>query len=216
MRPRIPEKRLLWAVTILPVVAVHGSYLISWGQGFVPGCLPYWEGCTSISATGRQGFAYVFFKVLMLPQAMLLLTLWLLLARQTSPSVGKILRCSGMLGAVFLVLYVVFLGSEGDVYRLLRRYGVFVFFLGTWIAQITATVHWWRSRDRARSLDRWLRVQLVVLPLMFAYAVAEVPLGTFGVGDNRAENVIEWGFALLMQVWFATLLGRRNCSAKSV
>ena len=39
---------------LLPLVCVHTTYLIAASHGHVPWCVPYWDSCTSISATGRQ------------------------------------------------------------------------------------------------------------------------------------------------------------------
>ena len=102
------------------------------------------------------------------------------------------------------MLYTVFLGSSGDIYRLMRRYGVFVFFLGTLIAQIIATRRLGQITDsstRAPAL-----AQKLLLSFMILLALAEVPLGQFGLADDAAENVIEWNFSLLMQLWFASWL----------
>ena len=105
--------------------------------------------------------------------------------------------------SAFLVLYTVFLGSSGDFYRLMRRYGVFVFFLGIFIAQIIATrrLAMINVEQRPRAL---LLVQCVLLGFMTVLGLAEVPLGTFGLKDDVAENIIEWNFSLLMQLWFLT------------
>ncbi len=192
----------LWAV-FLPLIAVHGSYGLSLWQGFVPVCMPYIDGCTSISATGRNGIAYVFFKVLMLPQAILLVVVWHTFTLGGESRAALVVRYAGIVGAAFLVLYVVFLGSTGDIYRLLRRYGVFIFFLGTWSAQIAATIHTYRQLRNQHPRPNWLTLQVIIILAMGLFAVAEVPLGTFGMADNQAENVIEWNFALLMQCWFA-------------
>lgn len=110
-----------------------------------------------------------------------------------------------IIASAFLVLYTIFLGSSGDIYRLMRRYGVFVFFLGTFVAQIIAT-----RRLAAVSADHRPRailiVQRVLLGAMGVLALAEVPLGSFGLKDDVAENIIEWNFSLLMQFWFLTWL----------
>ena len=194
---------LVLIVAVTPIVSVNANYIISSRADLIPDCFVYLEGCTSISATGRYGVSYWLFKVFMLPQALLLALFWRRLARGL-PASGQrdALLIAGRIGAAFLVLYTVFLGSQGDVYRLMRRYGVFVFFLGTFVAQILAT------RRLARSgLPRGVqRFQQALLFLMGMLALAEIPLGTFGLQDDQAENVIEWNFSLAMQVWFASWL----------
>lgn len=188
-------------VAVVPVLSVNANYLISAAADHIPDCFVYVEGCTSISATGRYGVSYWLFKTFMLPQALLLVFFWRGIARRAPPpGVRDTVIIAGTIGAAFLVLYTVFLGSQGDIYRLMRRYGVFVFFLGTFIAQIAAT----RRLARHGGATGPLRAQQGLLVLMGLLALAEVPLGTFGLQDDQAENVIEWNFSLLMQAWFAT------------
>ena len=190
---------LAFVVAIVPVLSVNANYLISAAAGHIPDCFVYLEGCTSISATGRYGISYWLFKAFMLPQALLLVLFWRGVAGIVpAPGRRDTVVIAGVIGAVFLVLYTVFLGSQGDFYRLMRRYGVFVFFLGTFIAQIAATLRLARRGAGGRPL----RVQQALLVLMGVLGLAEVPLGTFGLQDDQAENVIEWNFSLLMQAWF--------------
>lgn len=66
--------RVSLVLGILPIVAINASYLIAAWEGAVPWCVPYWESCTSISATSREGFAFFFFRATMIP--VVLLTMW--------------------------------------------------------------------------------------------------------------------------------------------
>ena len=59
-----------------PVLTVHMSYALSIAGGFVAVCIPYLDGCTSISATGRHGPGYVLFKAGMLLSVLLLIVYW--------------------------------------------------------------------------------------------------------------------------------------------
>lgn len=159
-----------------------------------------------ISATGRYGVSYWLFKALMLPQAVLLIVFWRSLRIRFSLSDGRSsqrMYVAGLVAAVFLVLYLVFLGTTGDFYRLMRRYGVFVFFLGTLVAQVLATRLLARSDDDVQAA---VITQRILLLLMGILALAEMLLGTFGLQDDVAENIIEWNFSLLMQCWFLTWL----------
>lgn len=207
------DRWLILATAVLPVFAANFCYWLSVAGDHIPRCVIYLEGCTSISATGRYGASYWLFKLLMLPQAVLLFMFWRHLEQRLSylDSAGaRRIRIVGLVAALFLVLYVVFLGSRGDFYHLMRRYGVFVFFLGTLIAQIMATRLLAREPDQPALLAN---VQRALLVLMGLLALAEVPLGTFGIGNDQAENIIEWNFALLMQCWFLSWLAARRATA---
>ncbi|MEM6817660.1 MAG: hypothetical protein AAF578_02620 [Pseudomonadota bacterium] len=201
---------LVLTVALLPIACVNLNQWLSISGGYIPACFPYIEGCTSISSTGRHGVSYWLFKALMLPQSLLLIAFWRSLEHWLASHavVGVWMLRLAIVASAFLVLYTVFLGSSGDFYRLMRRYGVFVFFLGTFIAQITATrrLAIINAEQRPRAL---LSVQRVLLGVMTVLALAEVPLGTFGFKDDVAENIIEWNFSLLMQLWFLTWLWAR-------
>lgn len=51
---------------LLPIVAIHLSLLIAIDAGAIQGCNPYFEGCTSISATGRYVPASYLFRPAMM------------------------------------------------------------------------------------------------------------------------------------------------------
>ncbi|MBT8149281.1 MAG: hypothetical protein KJO24_05080, partial [Gammaproteobacteria bacterium] len=111
----MPLRYLALAVALLPFAAANLSYLISASQGFVEWCVPYWQGCTSISAAGRHGAAYFVFKALMIPAAVLSALYWLAKFRWLSHlqnaaghaghAVPLVCLSMGCVAAVGLVLY---------------------------------------------------------------------------------------------------------------
>ena len=62
---------LIMVTAALPVLCVLLNHWLSIRGGYIPDCIPYFEGCTSISSTGRHGVSYWLFKAMMLPQALL-------------------------------------------------------------------------------------------------------------------------------------------------
>ena len=130
---------------ILAILSANLVFIISITEGHVESCFPYFEGCASISASGRHGLAAILFKLTILPVMTLLTIYWLIswnyLNKITSVSTvqNKFMLITGVIGSLFGILYSAFLGSEGDVYQLLRRFGIYIFFLGTFIAQILET-----------------------------------------------------------------------------
>lgn len=190
-------------MAVLPVLVANICYAISAAAGHIPLCFTYVDGCTSISSTGRHGTGYWLFKAAMLPQAALLFLFWRSL---NAPSITptrhiNVARRAGMLGAAFLVIYVVTLGADTPLYNIMRRYGVFVYFIGTFAAMVSVSL--WLRRRRAQHHRHWVPAALCALMLLLG--LAEIPLGKFGLADNQAENIIEWNFALLMQGWFLAL-----------
>ncbi len=192
---------LALACGLLPLFAVHLSYLISASAGYVPWCVPYWEGCTSISKAARQGLANQLFKGLVLPSAAFILVFWVAAANYlhavSAQHVRRIflLRAIGIIGALFLMLYATFLGVEGEVYQWMRRYGVTIYFSFTVLAQMLM----------ASVLPAgWLRNSLGALcALMLIAGIASLPLQYFLQDRKATLNAIEWLYALLMTSGFA-------------
>lgn len=196
---------------LLPVVTVHLSYALSASAGIIPACIPYLEGCTSISATGRHGWGYVLFKAGMLPSALLLIAYWrlcrdwLLEAGEVDGPALRGLLWLGIAGALFLVLYTVFLGHQGGIYHLLRRFGVTLHLGLTGLAQLLLV--WRLSRLRAPAghapcppgilrAKTWLVTVLVMLGL------GSIPVRNFIADKDPVENAIEWLFCLLMSGFY--------------
>lgn len=192
---------LAWTVALLPFLTVHVCYGLSIAAGSVPACLPYVEGCTSISRAAREGWANAWFRLTMLPYVPLLGAYWLLNAAWLAQlAAGHRRRRFAMLGfglsgAAFLALYVTFLGLDGDTYQWLRRYGINVYFAGTVIAQMLLAS---QLVGQAR-IARWIqRCWLWQCALLLALGLGSLPLQFLVDDRKRLLNIVEWWYALLM------------------
>lgn len=189
---------------LVPLIAVHLCYALAADEGRVPWCIPYIEGCTSISRAARHGLSNTIFKGLMLPTAALIGLFWILAAlRLREYAVSRrprlhAMRALGLIGALFLVLYASFLGIEGEVYQLLRRYGVTVYFSFTVLAQLLLA-----SLLPVGSTARQSLVGLCGVMLLLG--LASVPLQHLGAHRDTAINAIEWCYALLMTSGFVVV-----------
>lgn len=198
---------------LLPLVAVFSSYWIAAGTGNVPSCNPFLEGCTSVSATGRYPPASYLFKGAMLPQSIILSCYWLfnvVWLRALSVTAGHVPKHTftigtlGVTGALFLILYVTFLGSQEPFYEFMRRYGVYMYFLLNVLAQIALAS---RVLPLARTLGmrrlvNLTKLQLVLAWLPFALGALNLVLKAVLEDSDRSENRIEWIFAMQMQLYF--------------
>lgn len=196
---------------ILPLSAVHIAYAISLYEHNVPVCIPYFEGCVSISRAARNGNALYVFRATMIAFAIFLVwywhlaTLWL---KTLAPGAGKSVLAMfiiGSIGAGFLILYADFLGEEGVMYRLLRLYGIVVFFGLTPFAQLLqmhVLFRYARHQTALRSNRLWLNAQLILCSLMLLLGVGSVILDALYLDSDEIENIIEWNFALLMNFFF--------------
>lgn len=191
---------LALACGLIPLIAVHLCYFVSASEGRVPWCLPYLEGCTSISRAARHGLANVLFKAFMLPTAALIGLAWVLAhlrlreLAERQPHRLAAVRALGLIGALFLVLYASFLGIDGEVYQLLRRYGVTVYFSFTVLAQLLLASLLPVGPPR--------RALVALCALLLFLGLASIPLQHLMPDRDAALNAVEWCFALLMTLGF--------------
>ena len=195
--------RLLPLITALaPLVGVNAAYWIGVNSDVLPSCNPYFDGCASISSTGRYPPGDRLFRAVMLPQAVLLAVtwhfavLWLKSLRPNTKAGGTILGF-GLFGAVALIVYVSYLASNDPFYEFMRRFGIYFYFIGTVIAQLTLTF--------ALKGFKCYKPMLWVMATPFVLGLANFVQKMVLVNPDRLENVIEWVVSLLMQLWFVLL-----------
>lgn len=189
-------------VGIAPLIGVTMAYWLNVRADVLPSCIPYIDGCTSISATGRYMPGSMVFRAVLLPQAAFLTVLWWFSVewlREVSPTsrASKAILLFGFTGAVALIVYVSYLGTKEPFYEFLRRFGIYLYFLGTALAQILLTLAMTGSRLR--------NTMLLVISLPFVLGVTNLLLKLIMDDSNAIENSIEWISALLMQGWFVLL-----------
>lgn len=196
---------LAWLLAALPLLAVHAAYLISASSSLVPWCLPYWDGCTSISRAARHGSANLVFKSLMLPHAAMLALFWLRAQRwlqglrADAPRRVAAVCWLGVTAAAFLTLYVVFLGVDGNLYQWLRRYGITVYFSFTVLAQMLVLALLGQHPLLSRALRR---AMLVLAASLLGLGLASIPLQHLARDADAVVNALEWSYALLMIVFY--------------
>lgn len=204
---RIPLRRYAWLVAGLPFLAVHLAYLLSIREGYAPACVPYFDGCTSISRAARHGSANLLFKPLMLVHVLMLALFWRRIAerlralRPDAPRRVATVLALGLLAAAFLALYASVLGVEGRVYQWLRRYGITLYFAGTVLAQMLAAV----LIEKTPAVTRRQRGLLAALcAALLGLGLASIPLRAFD-DDGSLINVVEWWYALLMGAGYVAI-----------
>ncbi len=206
---------------IVPIAATHGALLLNL---LSPGgalaetyrCMPYWDGCVTISRAVRSGPGLQLFRALMLPTAAVLALTWICVAPWLagllpgSKARARNIAVTGVIGALFLVLYVSALGTEGPWYGWMRRYGVVMYFGLTALAQLLLVHALWplRIQVHTRQLHGPLRALFALVCVEWLGGLASVAkralLTDPGLID-RVENVIEWWFALALSAAFVAL-----------
>jgi hypothetical protein len=132
---------------LLPLVAMLGAFGLGVAHDVLPSCIPFVDGCVSISAAGRKPPGSFLYRATMLPETALLVVVWYFTAlwlRSLQAGVRRstvlIILLSGVLGAVALVVYVTFLGSKEPIYEFMRHGGIYFAFLGQWLAQLFTVI----------------------------------------------------------------------------
>lgn len=206
----------LWLIAALtgiwPLIVVNGSLALSIGAGALDPSFPYIDGEASISAAARQDPTIYWFRIAMMPYALVLALFWWLNHRwlqswqsQRVISQRFMLAC-GLTGAAFLILYASFLGTEGVMYAWLRRFGATLYFAGTALAQLIGLRVLWHTPPEGMERYRpWLRTALAISAGLLVLGVANAVLPPIVPDSFRIENVIEWHFGLLMSAWFVVL-----------
>jgi hypothetical protein len=204
---------------LVPSVAVLLTYLVSSSLGQVPTCVPFFEGCTSISGAARRDPSIHIFRALMLPTTMVIAAYWLLVRAwlghlgETGRSRDWIVAL-GMIGALFLVLYVVFLGTDGRAYEFMRRFGVTVYFAFTALAQLVLSSRLHRLAGASRDAvgEGVIRAKVAFGAVMLGLGLLNIPAANF-FPELQVDNIIAWNFALLMHGYFGlTALAWRRSS----
>ena len=186
----------LLLVSIIPFIAIHLSFILSVQNEYLSLCNPYIDGCYSISRVARQPSSIIIFKVLMLVSALSLFFLW---PRLFKPKHNKILILIGRIGSLFLIAYIVALGEEGFLYELMRRFGVFIFYIFTLISQWVFTFNA-EIRKRRFFIKNFL-INIIVFLQFLAFLLA-IPFFLFVKNYGYVENIIEWWITLLITLWF--------------
>lgn len=196
------RKAALWALLLatLPTLAINLNYLIAASEGYVPWCVPYWDSCTSISATGRHGTAFYFFKITMLPIAGLYWLYW-----ETAHRVlaqygyqGRSIRILGRIAVVALIAYILALGAVGESLQFTRRVGIIFYFTFTYLSQLLI-VYRASTLPMQVSTGRWqLAMLLVILLVGLLTLVLDASLDNY----DDMEDAFEWLIALLLHANF--------------
>ena len=211
---------MLWPLPLLagllPAAAALIALRLSIALEIIPACNPLLDGCVSISRAARHDLPNHVFRAMVLPAAMLQAATWMLcaswLARAGSDArtTLRVLPWLGLLVGLSLVVYGTFLGTEGQVYRWLRRYGVIAYFGFSYLNMLLVSAALWRVVQAGAlrppaQLHRWLIFLCAVTLVIALTEVFLPPLLDDPDLKDRLENIIEWYVAAALTLFFAAL-----------
>ncbi|MBP6798143.1 MAG: hypothetical protein KA124_08575 [Luteimonas sp.] len=189
------------AIAVLFTVAAHVALWLSIRDGYVEACVPVLEGCASISRAARHGLGNHVFRLMVLPCALLVGLHWWLAARWLGRGWRDVAWLGGVAAAA-LAVYATFLGTDGEAYRFLRRYGVVCFFGFGYLAQLRFLRG---ARGDTRADGRLLVAMVAVGALMLLLGLGNVATGAWvaeGRLKDRIENALEWQLGWLLAGWY--------------
>ncbi len=204
---------------LLPFICIHLTYLVAASHGHVDWCNPYWDSCTSISATGRELPEKLIFKFIMIPAGIFAILFWWLVNHWLE-AVGlrrsRPLFLTGAIAGLFLILYVVALG-EGREYQGLRRTGIILFFSLTFVAQLLFLARAAGSIRRVNASllmphpaglnelsSRVLRWQKRAAFTLLAIGIGTILLDLFYPNYDAIEDAFEWVMMLFIIAQFVS------------
>lgn len=197
------------ATAVLPILCINLNYLIAAYRGDVPWCVPYLQGCQTISATSEPPLQNAIYLSFMLPTCLLMLGYWWHtrrwlreLARRPA-AIDTWIVSLGLISALGLFVSTAFLRIEGEIH-ILHRIGTGVFFLTVFIAQLLTTL---RVRslykiDPDRISSAVVQRKSALSLIQSAVASLSAVLSATGLGTDASENIVEWNFTVLVIAYY--------------
>lgn len=194
---------------LLPIIGINIAYIISVSYGHVPSCFVYFEGCTTVSATGRAAPESLWFRAIIIPSAVISMILWrmtgawLQCMEQQLYRGTVIIQTLGVIAGIFLIVYTVALGFIGPEYTFQRRLGVISFFGLTYLAELLlARRLWYIALNQPGVYPLKLAKQkLYLCTFLLVVGLISIPISNF-VGKDELENIVEWNFSILVYAYF--------------
>lgn len=196
------------AAAVLPFATFNTTYLIASSLEHVPTCFTYFEGCTSVSSTGRQLPETILFKIGVLTLAIVLAVHWHRAANYLQPlglSSGgaKSLRIIAYISAIALTIYALTLGLPDEQFGTLRRIGTHGFAFSSWILQITFVVLYRPCRIAATHVTwRWL---IAITGALLLVGVTSELAKASGQPRKMTNNIAAWNAFLVLTAFYAVL-----------
>lgn len=134
---------------------------------------------------------------------------WLDLLYGHGTKTARVILWLGIIAAIFLIIYVDFLGTSGEVNRFMRRYGIMVFFTFTPLAQLLMLRQHYdilSSQPDNTIKAIVLHYQLIIIVFMLIFAIISAALDFLQIKTYESENIVEWNFSLLLNMYFAGMI----------
>ncbi len=108
------------------------------------------------------------------------------------------IAATGTIAGIFLIVYVLALGIEGDLFRLQRRIGVILYFTLTYLAQLMGVSWLWQNGYRGLPV----RIMLSLCILCLVIGVSSLSAEIMTTWHDQVEDAVEWILALILMLYF--------------
>ncbi|WIO74826.1 hypothetical protein QP938_02660 [Porticoccaceae bacterium LTM1] len=216
--------RLPLTCGLLTLLSYHLAYLLAAASGHVEWCVPYFQGCSSISAVGRQPPEELVFKGLIICGLSLMVLVWVVnhqwlkLLGETGHYRMAVITALGISGALMLLIYVLALGEYGNTYASMRRIGVNLGAGFSYLAQLLmyGVLRQIRPQVSVRLYRYWSIQVWLVLVIGIGNVICKLIIPE-PVYDAYLEDSFEWILITLLGIYYLMLAQawRINYSGKS-
>ena len=194
---------------LLPIIAINVAYVIAAHYGHVPSCFVYFDGCTTVSATGREAPESLWFRATIIPSAVVSMICWRMTGawlhclEQQVYKGTIIIQTLGIMAGVFLITYSVALGFIGPEFTFQRRLGVISFFSCTYLAELLLARRLWYIALKQPGVYplKLAKYKLYLCTFLLVVGLASIPISNY-IGKDELENIVEWNFSILVYAYF--------------
>jgi len=191
---------------ILPISTVIISYIASVQLNLVESCMPFFEGCTSISRAGRNFPVKIFFKPMMYLYAIFLFLYWykFLEKLKNFEVKEKKFYLFAFFSVIFLILYITFLG-EGKFYNFFRRVGIYIYIFLIVISQflISKKLYLIREKINKNFIIKFIKINYFLTLFLVLSGLILLPYLLIKIDSfPQIKNIISWNYFTLIQLYF--------------
>jgi len=134
---------------------------------------------------------------------------WLNLLHGHPAKTAHVILWLGQTSTIFLIIYINFLGTTGEVNLFMRRFGIIIYFTLTPLAQLLMLNQHYiilNKNPEASINPKILKYQLIVLLLMLILGIISILLDATQNKTDEIENIVEWNYSLLLTLYFAGMI----------
>ncbi len=212
----ISLKKLSLVIFFVSTLTVILSYLFSLYFNHVPQCIPFIDGCTSISRTGRYYPVNYFFKIFLFFTGFLILIYWTKnfysLKNKNNETIINYATLLGFISIFFLFLYLIFLG-ENNYYRFFRKVGIFIYLIFSILSELLLSFIYYSMKNNTVLFNIiFIRVKFILSILLTFLGIGLLPFMLMKIENvSEIRNIISWNFFFLIQlnILFTSLIWKK-------